>query len=564
MSKAEVHDNSFKSWLFSRHELVEKTAGLVVLSVEIVALLEEVYPAEKRVITQILNLFFLIFIAYYLKGDFAKRFSVDATDPAVIRILRFSRYSHKRERINELIFNSNTLIAQLKNINYFILFTAGLYVVLIAQYVTAKVSGSEKDWYHVFHFVVDLLSYAGAFCLLRCFYVMYLTTVDKTGNDILKEKTNIYIIVGFFVMVFDVVITLTSHNGVFISEFFCGVVNAIIFILLIARFENKILDIPPWVLCLLYLYAILQTCLPFVTGNFLTKGFEHAALIEQRLKSLEHVANLPAEVNDLIEVLKQGVESNGELKKFLEEFNGWVLTLCLVGKVTLSAVLLYVLNSKRIFYYFMTIRKIHAEEEVHWNEISPLIENFSTGAEPFSIVYARNDDSLFGPNSFQDAVNFVRKLVAKEDPISAHIHGHLSNETQDLLAKFPDGEQVTDKLLNSLAAGLNNLLKTLPLYEPERFQGVRLTGETKKLIAQRPSGKRLMRLNRVLLEQAYPQEITEHLVTYTATIPGLFNYVSGEGRNVGEAKKELLKKIENAKAGSVKSRRPRRRKSFAS
>lgn len=323
-----------------------------------------------------MNLFFLVFIFFYLKADFAKRFSVNVDDPNVARILRFSRQSNKKEKISELVFNSNTLISQLKNINYFILITALLYVVLLTKSIISglydKGSPVNENTIYLFHFATDLLSYAGAFYLLRCFFVMYLPTVDPNGNDILKARTNIYILVGLFLMVFDIAITLTNKNGIFISEFICGVVNAVVFILLIARFENKILDIPPWILCLLYVYAILQTCLPFVTENFLTKEM---------------------------------LEANKDFKKFLESFSGIVLLLCLVGKVTFSAVLLYVLNSKRIFYYFMTLRKIHAEEEGHWVEFYRLIKDFPISPESFSIIYNTKTNATYiatVPNLFPD------------------------------------------------------------------------------------------------------------------------------------------------------------------
>jgi hypothetical protein len=82
MKQAENDDYSFKSWLLSKREWVEKTVGAVVLTVEIIGLLGEVYHGVSQLIlSQILNFFFLIFIYFYLKNDFAKRFSVNADDP---------------------------------------------------------------------------------------------------------------------------------------------------------------------------------------------------------------------------------------------------------------------------------------------------------------------------------------------------------------------------------------------------------------------------------------------------------------------------------------------------
>jgi hypothetical protein len=363
-------DNSFSSWLLSKHAWAEKTVGAVVLVVEILGLLGEVYHGVSRaILSQILNLVFLLFIFVYLLREFNRRFSVNTKDLSVGRILRFPEVlrSQKEEenvqaKIGELVFNANTLISQLRNINYFVLFTAGLYAILLTQSVFAAshlIGGSENYGMTSsdvgFHFAVDLFSYLGAFFLLRCFFVMYLPTIDENGNDVLWKRTGIYALAGAFFLIFDVVVTLRSpRDGIFISEFICGVVNAVVFILLIARFENKILDIPPWILCLLYVYAILQTCLPFVTENPLTTEI---------------------------------MAKNAELKKTIEEFRGIVLTICLVGKVTLCAVILYVLTSGRIFYYFITLRKIHDEEEENWTNFSKLIMPFALTPERFSIIY---------------------------------------------------------------------------------------------------------------------------------------------------------------------------------
>lgn len=545
MNHLETTDSSFKSWLFSRHEIVEKTVGLVVLVVELVTILGEIYPAQRHVLTQILNLFFLVFIYFYLKADFAKRFSVDANDPNIARILRFPNSSKREEKrkVSELVFNSNTLISQLKNINYFILFTAGLYVLLISQYVVTKLLKSDIDPYHLFHFLEDLFSYVGAFFLLQCFYVMYLRTVDKSGNDILRARTNVYLLVGFFLMVFDIVITLTNNNGVFISEFVCGLVNAVVFILLIARFENKILDIPPLILCILYTYAILQTCLPFVTGNFLVHGFEHTAEIERIVSGIENNRQLVEQLHGLIPVLNEGTRSAAELKEFLEEFNGIVLTLCLVGKVTLSAVLLYIVNSKRVFYYFMTLRKIHEEEEKHWEEFNTVIDVFPTSPEAFSIVYNDSATSMLEAENFRDVLGLTCKILSKEDPISEYLGKRLSPETHQLLEECIQTNRSTDECSNALAKELNTVLKEASFYDSKRFKHVKLRKQTKQLLTEHPANQMLVRLNRMLLEDVYPVEIAKSPTRLSATIPNLFDNVSGEGATPREAKRDLLNRI---------------------
>src|SRR5712692_710598 len=356
MTHIENDDNSFRSWLLSKHALVEKTFGAVVLAAEMIGLAGQILSGvSKLVLTQILNLSFLVFIYFQLKAQFAKRYTVAPDNSDVAKILRFADPSKTtKQEISALVNDSNLLIFQLANINYFVLATAVLYLFLIMQSVVEKLQEtghlqiSMGFIAYTFHFLIDFVSYAGAFYLLRCFFAMYETTIDKSGKDILKDRTKNYIFAGFILMVIDIVLTATNANdGLFISEFLCGVVNAVVLILLVARFENRLLDIPPWVLGILYVYAILQTCLPFVSGNFLAK--------------------------------------ESQFKHFSEEFGSIVLTLCLFGKVTLSAVLLYVLSSKRIFYYFMTLRKIHEDEEQNWGAFKELVSDFRDEPEMFRI-----------------------------------------------------------------------------------------------------------------------------------------------------------------------------------
>jgi hypothetical protein len=160
---------------------------------------------------------------------------------------------------------------------------------------------------------------------------------------------------------------------VFIAEYICGIVNAVVFALLIARFESKILEIPPYILVILYSYAVLQTCLPFVSnaGQIFGEGFS-------------------------------------------DSFSGVVLRLVLVGKVALAAMLLYVLTSGRIVYYFMFTKNLHEEEqeERHWENFKGLLKELPQAPEPFEILYKYNDES----NSYSATIvpnNVFGKVTGK-------------------------------------------------------------------------------------------------------------------------------------------------------
>ena len=61
----------------------------------------------------------------------------------------------------------------------------------------------------------------------------------------------------------------------------------------------------------------------------------------------------------------------------------------------------------------------------------------------------------------------------------------------------------------ALVQALNNILKGVLIYETVRFAGVALSPETLALRSQNPTGKDLIRLNRLLLQDAYPLEIAK-------------------------------------------------------
>ena len=69
---------------------------------------------------------------------------------------------------------------------------------------------------------------------------------------------------------------------------------------------------------------------------------------------------------------------------------------------------------------------------------------------------------------------------------------------------------------DALVDYLNTLLKGSSLYQAERFKGVQLSEETKKLIEREPQGEDLIRLNRMLLEDAYPHEIAKRYISIFA------------------------------------------------
>ena len=67
--------------------------------------------------------------------------------------------------------------------------------------------------------------------------------------------------------------------------------------------------------------------------------------------------------------------------------------------------------------------------------------------------------------------------------------------------------QTNVQLKHALIDDLNRIIQSGPIYSPERFAEVKLPEQITKQLNQKLTGTNLMRLNRTLLSDAYPQEI---------------------------------------------------------
>ncbi len=116
---------------------------------------------------------------------------------------------------------------------------------------------------------------------------------------------------------------------------------------------------------------------------------------------------------------------------------------------------------------------------------------------------------FFSGDYFRDADGLISRLRDAQDPLSQYLRGRLSEETRVLVGNYDSSIPPSERLQMKLADELNQVIKSDEfLYDEQRFAGVALSAETKKLIGEKLSGKDLARLNRLLLDDAYPRETT--------------------------------------------------------
>lgn len=116
---------------------------------------------------------------------------------------------------------------------------------------------------------------------------------------------------------------------------------------------------------------------------------------------------------------------------------------------------------------------------------------------------------LFREGDFKDIKSLIIKLREANDPVSRYLWGRFSEPTKQMLKQYNDTLPVDEGTKNALINELNQLLRGETIYNVDNFSQVTLSKQTQKLILFRRHQKRddLVRLNRYLIEEAYPHEI---------------------------------------------------------
>ena len=129
----------------------------------------------------------------------------------------------------------------------------------------------------------------------------------------------------------------------------------------------------------------------------------------------------------------------------------------------------------------------------------------------------RTFTSWFSESQFTDLKAFASRLQpsASQDPVSKFLYESLSEKTKQLLSGNDE-----KALRQALSTDLNVLLerelvakenKAGPLYTAERFKQVTISEYLADFIKENPQSFTRIRLNRLLLEAAYPKEIARSI-----------------------------------------------------
>ena len=118
---------------------------------------------------------------------------------------------------------------------------------------------------------------------------------------------------------------------------------------------------------------------------------------------------------------------------------------------------------------------------------------------------AADRDIMLSTNDLPDLPALALRLRGKFR-LADDLRGRFSDETRKLLSEYDGGRDVG--LKEALVRELNEIIRGPCIYDEARFSEVALSPETRELLAASPEGDDLARLNRMLLDDAFPKELS--------------------------------------------------------
>ena len=157
----------------------------------------------------------------------------------------------------------------------------------------------------------------------------------------------------------------------------------------------------------------------------------------------------------------------------------------------------------------------------YWAAISlgPIVL-FSAAGLTATVNVPRLEVTL-APGDLKDLSALHRRLNSTNDSVAVYVAAKLSAEARAELARPFNPQTPAPGLLRELVTGLNSLIEGPPLHAPGAFTNVALREESRRLVDRPPEeGPELRRLNRLLLEDAFPKELARRPAWLTRYLGG--------------------------------------------
>lgn len=161
--------------------------------------------------------------------------------------------------------------------------------------------------------------------------------------------------------------------------------------------------------------------------------------------------------------------------------------------------------------------------------------------------------ALLNMADYKEPVKFAVKLKFAKDPVSRYIKEHCSPETRQQLNEYSGYGMPPVELMQAVTDDLNKLIKGPCFFEEKRFADVWLSEIVRKLVIQDRKGEELQAINRLLIEETYPDEIVQAHDLYIPPVPGKNIYLTIDETVQYIVEKELDKQVKkfHAAGGTV-------------
>jgi len=120
------------------------------------------------------------------------------------------------------------------------------------------------------------------------------------------------------------------------------------------------------------------------------------------------------------------------------------------------------------------------------------------------------DSQSFEAGDIMDLQSFAAKLAGQQDAVSSCLRKRLDKDSTDALSRYDGSAAASNHLAVLLTKTLNKLVTGPSIFDDARFAGVKLRPETLRLLDPKPDDGGVSRLNRLLLEDAYPMELARN------------------------------------------------------
>jgi hypothetical protein len=118
-----------------------------------------------------------------------------------------------------------------------------------------------------------------------------------------------------------------------------------------------------------------------------------------------------------------------------------------------------------------------------------------------------NSPGNFSNGDITNLVSLANKIKDKADSVSVFLNFQLTSGEREALENYHGPGPAAYRLRTNLVSVLNRVVRGPGIYDATLFQNVTLRESTTSLRDDKPQGGDLARLNRALLEDAYPGEL---------------------------------------------------------